>query len=449
MNPRIALASIATVLALAAGGTRAAIPQVQHVIVVIQENRSPDNLFHGLNSQLPAADIANAGLNSKGQSIPLTQIPLAGTYDIDHSHLAFNQMWQNGKMDGADLEKCIPLPKQNCPANPQFVFVNPADVAPYFWIATHYGFANRMFQSNQGPSFAAHQFLFGGTSQVTALDLFFAANDTLPVSGGSNGCDAPSNKSVALVGPKQATRKAFPCFEHSTLSDLIDAAPPLSWRYYAPNEGSIWTAPNAIKHICRAAGMPKVCSGPSFTNGEVVIDPPQILKDISGGKLASVSWVNPYGFESDHPTGNDGSGPAWVASIVNAVGQSAYWPNTVILILWDDWGGWYDHVPPPIDAKYPWYENGFRVPLLVVSAYTPPGYVSTATHTFGSVLKFIETAFGLPLIPPGFFADARADDLSDFFNFNAQAAPFTPVPGARMPEFFDQRKHRQSDPDTE
>jgi phospholipase C len=183
-------------------------------------------------------------------------------------------------------------------------------------------------------------------------------------------------------------------------------------------------------------GSPPKCAGPDWTNGDIVLNPAQVLSDVAQNKLASVSWVIPTGQESDHPGDNDGSGPSWVASVVNAIGTSAYWNSTVILIVWDDWGGWYDHVAPPIDPAYPYYENGFRVPLLVVSPYTSPGYVSQQTHTFGSILKFIETAYGLPLIPPGTFVDARSDDLGDFFDFAQPPRSFTTIPAPIKTDFF-------------
>ena len=93
---------------------------------------------------------------------------------------------------------------------------------------------------------------------------------------------------------------------------------------------------------------------------------------------------------SDHAARNDGSGPAWVASIVNAIGNSAYWANTAIIITWDDWGGWYDHVAPKvINDGLSWgsgYVYGFRVPLIVVSPYAKAAYISHVTHDFGSIL---------------------------------------------------------------
>ena len=134
--------------------------KIQHVVIIFQENRTPDNLFHGL----PNADIANSGVNSLGQTIPLTPIALANDYDLSHAHSAFVAMYDGGKMDGADK---IPVGCKagavGCPPpNPQFQYVNPADVQPYFQLAQTYTFADRMFQTNQGPSFPAHQFIISG-----------------------------------------------------------------------------------------------------------------------------------------------------------------------------------------------------------------------------------------------------------------------------------------------
>lgn len=445
-------ASIALLGGLAACPAIAEIPTVQHVVVIVQENRTPDNLFHGLPSILPGADIADSGQNSSNQTISLTQGPLSSSYDLDHSHAAFTSMYNSGQMNGADRIRCSPNPRTTCPPNPQFAYVNPQDVAPYFFLATNYGFANRMFQSNQGPSFPAHQFILGGTSQPDATSVFFASENTNRTHGGNNGCDAPLTQRVNMVGPDGKSIFGHPCFEHATLTDMIDNPPAgarsgLSWRYYTPSAGSIWTAPDAISHMCQPSGVPLTCKGAGWVNGDIVLNPAQVLTDIQQGNLTSVSWVIPTAAESDHGSNNDGSGPSWVASVVNAIGNSPYWNNTVILITWDDWGGWYDHVAPPIDDKYGYYENGFRVPLIVVSAYTPAGYVSQQTHTFGSILRFIETAYGLPLIQPGTFVDSRADDLSDFFVFAQPPRTFVSVPALMKPEFFLHDARKMDGPD--
>ena len=143
---------------------------------------------------------------------------------------------------------------------------------------------------------------------------------------------------------------------------------------------------------------------------------------------------------SDHPSSNDGSGPSWVASVVNAIGNSQYWDNTVILITWDDWGGWYDHVPPTIINSY---EYGFRVPLIVVSPFARQGYVSHVTHDFGSILKFIEETYRLPSLG---YADALADDLSDCFDFHRHNR-FVKIKAPHDASYFLNDKRPPTDPD--
>jgi phospholipase C len=421
-----------------------------HIVIIFQENRTPDNLFHGLKRVLPAADIADYGINSKGEKIALQPVTLANAYDLGHGHGDFVAMYDNGKMDGADRVECL-NGQGACPANPQFRYVDPADVAPYQTIAVNYGFANRMFQTNQGPSFPAHQFIFSGTSQLSPTSPLFAAENPTGFPPGTNdyavGCVAAPNTRVDTIGPdRKENVRVYPCFEHATLSDLLDRPPhspthPISWRYYTESASDIWAAPTAIEHTCQPAGNPPRCTAPQWVNGNVVVWPAQILVDIGQGNLPAVSWVIPTGQDSDHANTNQGTGPSWVASIVNAIGQSPYWKDTVVFITWDDWGGWYDHVAPPVSKVFGYYELGFRVPLLVVSPYTPAGYVSQKQHDFGSILRFVETAFNLGRIPPGNFADARADDLLDFFDFSKPPRTFVAIP-TRVPasHFLDRNR---------
>jgi len=401
--------------------------KIQHVVVVFQENRTPDNLFHGL----PNADIANSGVNSLGQTIPLQPIPLANRYDLGHRHNDFLRMYDNGKMDGADkVSGCNPN-QAGCPPNPQFQYVNPSDVAPYFQLAQQYTFGDRMFQTNQGPSFPAHQFIISGTSAPTATSTLFAAENT----NLGAGCTATPAAWVWMIDASGAeSSKMYPCFEHPTLTDLLNSAGK-SWKYYTPSNAGIWVGPNAIQHICAPANS--VCTGPDWVNN-VVLNNTQVLTDISSGQLPAVSWVIPTGQASDHPGNNNGTGPSWVASIVNAIGGSSYWSNTAVIITWDDWGGWYDHVPPPkvIEDRTSWgsgYVYGFRVPLIIVSPYAKAGYVSHVTHDFGSILKFIEQIFSLPSLG---YADAAADDLSDCFNFSQTPLQFHTIAAPLSAEHF-------------
>jgi phospholipase C len=437
------------------GATDPAAGKIQHVVILVQENRTPDNLFQDPNLIAAGADIVSSGLNSKGQIVPLSQIDLGtvGTnpdyYDLSHAHSAFVDMCNlnpsTGQcaMDSADL---IPVTCRkgvaSCPPrNPQFMYVNPADVAPYFQMAEQYSFADHMFQTNQGPSFPAHQFIISGTSAPTATSNLFAAEN--PIGNGSAqvaGCTANPAETVALIDPtgsETSNPPIYPCFEHATLTDLLDNAN-ISWRYYAPNGGSIWTAPNAIQHMCGPNATPPnatACVGPDWTGSspKVVLNQAennaQILTDIANNQLQQVSWVIPTGLDSDHASSNNGCGPSWITMVVNAIGNSPYWSNTAIILTWDDWGGWYDHVPPPaIASGSSWgagYVYGFRVPMIVISPYAKPAYISHVTHDFGSILKFIETTFNLPSLG---YADAPADDLSDIFNFAQTPTVFQAIP---------------------
>jgi phospholipase C len=250
-------------------------------------------------------------------------------------------------------------------------------------------------------------------------------------------------------GSESAQPPEYPCFEHPTLTDLLQDNG-VSWRYYTPSAGSIWTAPNAIEHICQQKTVNGVltCTGSDWTNN-VAIPQTRVLTDIASAQLAQVTWVIPSGAESDHALTNDGSGPSWVASIVNAIGSSQYWANTAIIITWDDWGGWYDHVPPfkVINDGVSWgsgYVYGMRVPLIVVSPYAKAAYISHTTHDFGSILKFVETTFKLPSLG---YADSPADDLSDCFDLTQTPLAYKAIPAALDADYFINDKRAPTDPD--
>lgn len=397
---------------------------------------------------------------------------------------------------------------------------------PYFDIANTYGFANWMWQTNQGPSFPAHQFLFSGTSAPAAFSQtdtyykwFVAENPSWPghanQAGDSTGCSAASTAYARIIDTNASEGTcplvgdnmycAYPCYFHPTLATDVLETNGLSWRYYARDQGSLWTAPNSFQTIC---GPPYSgsCNLQEWTDhvGSYLpipnpIEAAPILRDIErcDQDFPAVAWVIPDGYWSDHPgydplkhPGTHDGGPSWVAHIVNAVGNHtcspgnthdvAKWTNTVILIVWDDWGGFYDHVSPDISAGGPGigypdgnggpYVHGFRVPLLVVSAYGTPHYISGPTsnpqcvspnsspycHDFGSILNFIEFTFGTGGTPLNEvdaqynypYADHWAPDavpycvsrtacpysLSDFFADFDQAQPFTPITSWKYPE---------------
>ena len=198
----------------------------------------------------------------------------------------------------------------------------------------------------------------------------------------------------------------------------------VSWKYYATRllGAGMWEPFEAMKYVRK---------GPDW-NQNIIAPQTKILTDPSNGELASVSWVSPSKPDSDHPGDHSDLGPSWVASVVNAVGESSYWPTTAIVVVWDDWGGWYDNAAPP----EPDYRGlGIRVPCLIISPYaretspSQPGYVSHTQYEYGSILKFIEEAFNLPPIgpPSGGYTDTRATSIEDAFDFTQQPRPFRKI----------------------
>jgi phospholipase C len=378
---------------------------IKHVVIIFQENRTPDNLFHGLR-----------GADTK-PSTKLTEVPLASDTDLNHTHAGFVNNFLHG-FSGQSLS-----------------YVKRSDVQPYFDMAEQYAFADRMFQTNEGPSFPAHQYIVSGTSTTSKGSALRASESpTLPglASLRAGGCDSPTGTAVALIDAAGSeSQRAYPCFDRPALSDLLKAKG-LSWRYYQYFLGSgMWNAFDAIKHVRNS---------PEYQTN-VVAPPATFLTDINTKDLASVTWITPTALASDHPPMSDGSGPSWVAAVVNAIGNSKYWDSTAIFITWDDWGGWYDHVQP---QRLNSYELGFRVPLVIVSPYVKKGCVSHVNHEFGSILKFAEQTFALGSLDT---TDVRSDNLADCFDFTQAPRAFKKIPAPLPPSHFLNQKPLDVPPD--
>jgi len=398
---------------------------IQHVVVIVQENRSFDNLFHGY----PGANSRNFGYDSKGNKVLLHEAPLATAYDLDHSHAGFETEWNTGQMNGFDLEKNSGAPI----ADPAYAYVPYADVKPYWDMAHEFVLADQMFQSNEGPSFPAHQFLIAGQSghfsktDPQPLDprslgpLAMAENiDAFGLTSAA-GCDsAAQGGKVQTIdqnlfenkqpSSEESGKQIAPCVNYDTILDEL-VAKGRTWSYYTPSYGTLWDAPDAISHIRYKPALWK----------NVKVPETSIFADIAGGKLASLSYVIPRAIYSDHAGITTNRGPDWVATVVNAIGTSAYWKNTVVIVVWDDWGGWYDHVPPTILSAY---GDGFRVPALVISPYAKQGYVSHQRRDFGAILRLVENHFALPSLGQD---DAYNDAFSDSLDFSKPPRTFVPI----------------------
>jgi phospholipase C len=342
------------------------------------------------------------------------------------------------------------------------------------YLAQNFAWANRMFETNQGPSGPAHQFLFGGTSALSAAG---DAQATF-VSENFTGCVAPLNNPYYLVSPATAPNetKLFNnppgavCATHDTLVSLLGNN--YTWRYYAVGDATsgisndVWNAPLWIQSICQPNSSFTKCVGADYLNN-VDLRPADALTDFQDCELANMVWVTPTGLDSDHPSGSNinpaNGGPGWVANVINALSNSPctdtvngvavpYWQDTAIVVTWDDWGGFYDHVLPTFlsapNQGLGDFELGFRVPLIFVSAYTRPMIDSTNQYDVGSILRFAEHNFGITEGALG-FADSRATtDLTTFYNFSLPPQKFQ-IPTTVPASFFLNDKRPFYPPDTD
>jgi phospholipase C len=257
------------------------------------------------------------------------------------------------------------------------------------------------------------------------------------------GCDALSGTTTGFItaaGKYGQTGGPFPCYttkQFRTLADTLDSAK-VSWKYYAPQlhdgGGNTWTAFDAIKNVRYGSDWSKI-SSPN-TN---------VLTDAASGALPSVAWVVPTLATSDHASSGDSLGPAWVASVVNAIGASKDWQSTAIVVVWDDWGGWYDHVAPPqLDFR----GLGQRVPCIIISPYALKSKVDHTQYEFGSIVKFVEQTFGLPALGPNpYYTDVRATSLDDAFDFTQAPRKFVKIAGAKPLKFWQTQPQFQMAPD--
>ena len=429
------------------------IDKIKHVVIVVQENRSFNNLFYGF----PGAKTVAFGYDSKNQKIALKPIGLSTNWDVEHNHLGFEAAC-NGtgsipgtdcQMNGFDKEtwQCGQPSFSKCPIKyPPYSYVPHSDTAPYFSMGEQYVLADEMFASNfDTSSYVSHQYIIAGQAGTT-VD-YPVSNWGCP--GGPQDLMWTLYTSGSRVRTFKGSQYRIPtCFDYTTLGDeLDDATPPLSWAFYANalgaqgsgaecgsgarhayNNNGIWSSYQAVNHICY---------GPDWDK-DIINPPSQFITDVGNGNLRDVTWITPTCPDSDHPGCDSDQGPSWVTAVVNAIGESKFWDSTAIFIFWDDYGGFYDPVAP----KYLDYDGlGLRIPLLVISPYAKKGYVSHVHYEHGSILRFIEDRFGLARLAA---TDQRATSPEkDCFDFSQPPRAFVPIKSKYGTQFI---LHQPPDP---
>jgi len=406
----LALATTLTALAVvgarppahAAGG---GVSQVKHVVVLMQENRSADEMFGQLHNEgLPDFEAepmtGNPDPLHPGSTIlPFHTSQLCTTSDLDHSWTATHQAWNNGAMDGFTTINSSVAGKGD-PLDPSgaraMSYLDERELPFYYDLYRTYASGDRYFASLLGPTFPNRFYLLAGTS------FGHIRNDFNP------------------NGP----------WPQKTVFDLLGAAG-IDWRIY----NSQFAFGQLFQYVNdHAAGH--------------VFPIAQYFIDAKNGTLPPVAFVDPVflGDETvendEHPPKNIQLGQKLSYDVVTALQQSPDWTSSAMFFTYDEHGGFYDHVPPPAavapdnippmltasDTPAAFDRLGVRVPALVVSPFAKAHFVSHVVHDHTSVLRFIETRFGLPALTA---RDAAADPMLEFFDFDHP--PFMTPPTFKAP----------------
>lgn len=368
---------------------------IQHIIIIDKENHSFDNMF----GRFPGADGTTHAVTSTGHVVSMLRTPDHTLLDVGHAGAAASLAVNRGRMNQFDL-----LPGALQDGRDIATSQYQASDIPYYWqYARTFTLQDHMFATIMGPSFPNHLITVAASSANTV-------DNPRGQIVHAWGCDAGKSSTVSGITPSGTRFNTRPCFNLTTLPDRLQAAH-VSWRYYAPPRfasGYVWSTLDAIRHI-RYSSLWRTNVSPDTT----------FVHDVQTGRLPRVSWLVTNARESDHPPSSICVGERWSVRMINAVMQSRYWKNTVIFLLWDDFGGFYDHVAPP---RQDFISLGPRVPSIVISPYARAHYVDHHTLEFDSLLKFVEQDYHLQPLTD---RDRRANSLLSSFDF--QQSPASPL----------------------
>jgi phospholipase C len=365
---------------LLACSERAANP-IQHTVFILKENHTFDNYF----GAFPGADGVSSGITSTGQKAPLTSMPDAYQSVLCNGWDCALEAVDGGRMDRFDLIG---------PGLVAYVQASEQDMPNYWAYARRFVLADRYFTSVHGPSLPNHLFTMAAQSGGV-IDNENSSNAGVSCAGTPSG-------TVTVISADGQRREQSPCFDFTILPDRLDAAG-ITWRYYIDSGNGIF---QTLRHFH---------SKPSWSKNISTIA--QLFSDARTGNLAAMNWVVAPYVASEHPPNSICAGENWTTVALNELMQGPAWSSTAVFITYDDFGGFYDHVAPPqVDQ----FGLGPRVPLLIISPFARKGYVSHTVYEHSSILKFVETLYGLS---PLTTRDASASDMRDSFDFNQVPQP--------------------------
>ena len=416
-------------------GHAASLP-IKHVVFIVKENRTFDNYF----GTFPGANGATTGKLSDGGTVALGRLYDRSSPDISHAWEAALAAYNDGGMNQFDIASSNAGILDDSGAPHAYQLAQKSDLPNYWTLAQTFTLGDNFFSSLHGPSFPNHLYTIAAQSGGVMDNPHFSPDAALPTKVGPGedpgeaglepddiaplaqksgvwGCDAVPRTRVPVVDQEGEVEEIYPCLDFQTLGDELDAAG-VSWKMYAPDvglddagfqgsAGYIWTVYDAIRHM-RDSDLWAQHIAPMTTATDATNE---FINDAKNGMLPQVSWISTPSPVSEHPPASVCEGENWTIALLQAIAAGPDWKDTAVFLTWDDWGGFYDHVPPQqIDV----YGLGFRVPLLVISPYAKPGFIDHSRTEFSSVLKFIETDFGLPALTA---RDQNSPDLTDAFDF--------------------------------
>lgn len=346
----------------APGPADAKAAKIKHIIYIIQENHTFDNYF----GTFPGADGFPAGVKlpeRPGAAPTVAPFHLQSlNHDLSHAWEVAWKAYDGGQMDGFVWAEG---------SKDTMGYYDASDLPNYWTYAKEFVLMDAFFSSLMGPSLPNHLYTVAGQSGGVTKNM----------------------KEAPAAG-----------FNFPPLASLL-ARSNVTWKYYDgkpdPRAFSLW---NPLPGFTEFKDNPALMEHLHGTE--------QFFADLRNGTLPQVAWVVPNGQESEHPPQNLQLGMWYVTDLINAVMKSPYWDSTAIILTWDDYGGFYDHVPPPQMDKYGY---GPRVPTIVISPYAKKGFIDHTQYDFTSVLRFIEKRFGLPALTD---RDRNANDLLAAFDFD-------------------------------
>jgi phospholipase C len=357
------------------GGAAALEMPIDHVVIVMQENRSFDHYFASLGHGVDPIPTDYRNLDTTGAVVrPFHLDSHCLPHDPPHQWTAMHDGWNDGAMNGFVGSAAV------SGSDGHYVLgtYDETDLPFYYWLARTFAISDHYFGGSLGGTWSNRAFLYTGSSH----GIHSTGETTIP--------DAPS------------------------VFDALDAAG-VTWGVYTdgnPRQDLMgWTRSHAGVH--------------TFT---------QFLVALAAGTLPEVTFVDPGPAEDEHPANDISPGEQWTRRIFEVAIASPLWPSLAMFVTYDESGGLFDHVPPPAACvPAPGLEEfdrlGVRIPVYLVSPWARPGYVSHVPHSHTSILRFVELRFGLPALSA---RDANSDAMLDLFDFctpSFETVPDAPAAG--------------------